>query len=86
MRGTPDVGGIYPLSTSPAEGYNSDPADRTGKVVITHVNGLHVMLDDNSDGYSLVAKLDEASQFDSHAEASLVAAELIAKATARKAA
>ena len=38
MRGTPDVGGIFPLSVEPAEGYGVDPLIRSGEVVITHTN------------------------------------------------
>lgn len=80
MRGTPDVGGIYPLSTIPVEGYGSDPAERTGKVVITHINGKHIKLTD--EGHEFVEKSHDATQFNDHSEASLAASKLLAKAAA----
>lgn len=80
MRGTPDVGGIFPLSTVPIEGYSSSPEERTGKIVITHVNGKFIKSTD--DGHTLVEKAHEATQFNDHAEASKAAAEFIAKARA----
>jgi hypothetical protein len=78
MRGTPDVGGIYPLSTIPVEGYGASPEERTGKIVITHVNGKFIKSTD--DGHTFVEKAHEATQYNDHAEASLAAAKLIAKA------
>lgn len=81
MRGTPDVGGIYPLSTVPLEGYSAAPQERTGKVVIQHVNGSFVKV--TEDGHELVEKAIDADQFNDHAAASLAAAEVIAKAQAK---
>ncbi len=80
MRGTPDVGGIYPLSTIPVEGYNSPPEERTGKVVITHINGKFVKI--NEGGHAFVEKAHDATQFNDHSEASLAAANLLEKAAA----
>jgi hypothetical protein len=80
MRGTPDVGGIFPLSTVPVEGYGSDPVERTGKVVITHVNGKFVKLNDG--GHAFVENAIDATQFNDHSEASLAAANLLEKAAA----
>lgn len=81
MRGTPDVGGIYPLSTVPVEGYGVSPEERTGKIVITHVNGKFIK--GTEDGHEFVEKAHEATQYNDHAEASLAAAKLIAKAQAK---
>lgn len=81
MRGTPDVGGIYPLSTVCLEGWNSSPEERTGKIVITHVNGKFIKSTD--DGHTFVEKAIDADQFNDHAEASKAAAEFIAKAQAK---
>ena len=75
MRGTSDVGGIYPLSTEPAEGYGTDPASRKGRVVITHTNGKFIRLTDN--GHAFVEHRADASQFDDHAVASLAAGKLL---------
>ena len=83
MRGTPDVGGIYPLSTQPVEGYGSDPATRTGKIVIAHINGKFVKT--TEDGYELVEEAHQGDQFNDHAEASFAAAKLIEKAQAKAA-
>jgi hypothetical protein len=76
MRGTPDVGGIYPLSTIPVEGYSTSPAERTGKIVITHVNGKFIKVKPEG-GHEFVEKAIDASQFNDHAEASLAAAEVL---------
>jgi len=73
--------GIYPLSTRPAEGYGSDPATRTGKIVITHTNHKFIKVTD--DGYEFVADAKDATQFDSHADASIKAGKLIAEAQAK---
>ena len=81
MRGTPDVGGIYPLSTVPVEGYGASPEERTGKIVITHVNGKFIK--GTEDGHEFVEKAIDADQFNDHAEASKAAAEFIAKAQAK---
>lgn len=67
--------GIYPLSTVPAEGYGSDPLTRSGKVILSHVNGKHVKLD--GEGYVLVEDRKDATKFDDHALASTAAAKLI---------
>ena len=80
MRGTPDVGGIYPLSTIPVEGYGSDPVERTGKVVITHTNGKFIKL--NEGGHAFVEDAYNATQFNDHSEASIAAARLLEKAAA----
>ena len=71
--------GIYPLSTIPVEGYNSDPSERTGKIVITHVNGKFIKVKDDG-GHEFVKKAHEATQYNDHAEASLAAAKLLAHA------
>lgn len=81
MRGTPDVGGIYPLSTIPVEGYGAPPEERTGKIVITHVNGKFIKGTD--DGHEFVENAYDADQYADHAEASKAAAEFIAKAQAK---
>ena len=81
MRGTPDVGGIYPLSTVCLEGWNSPPEERTGKIVITHVNGKFIK--GTEDGHEFVEKAYDADQYADHAEASKAAAEFIAKAQAK---
>lgn len=83
MRGTPDVGGIYPLSTIPVEGYGTSPEERTGKIVITHVNGKFIKGTD--DGHTFVENAYDADQYADHAEASKAAAEFIAKAQAKAA-
>lgn len=74
--------GIYPLSTRPAEGYGSDPATRSGKVVITHTNHKFIKVTD--DGYEFVADAKDATQFDDHAEASIKAGKLIEHARANR--
>ena len=81
MRGTPDVGGIYPLSTIPVEGYGASPEERTGKIVITHVNGKFIK--GTEDGHEFVENAYDADQYADHAEASKAAAEFIAKAQAK---
>ena len=75
MRGTPDVGGIFPLSVEPAEGYGSDPLTRSGEVVITHTNRKFIKLDKH--GHTFVAGRSDATRFDNYSRASLVAADLI---------
>lgn len=81
MRGTPDVGGIYPLSTIPVEGYSASPEERTGKIVIAHINGKFIK--GTEDGHEFVEKATDADQFNDHAEAAKAAAEFIAKAQAK---
>lgn len=76
--------GIYPLSTLPVENWGSDPSERTGKVVIGHINGKFIKATD--DGHEFVEKAVDATQYNDHAEASLAAAKLIAKAQAKAAA
>jgi predicted DNA-binding WGR domain protein len=75
MRGTPDVGGIFPLSVEPAEGYGVDPLTRSGKTVITHTNRKFIQVLD--DGHRFVSDRKEATHFDNYAQASLTAANLI---------
>ena len=75
MRGTSDVGGIYPLSVEPAEGYGSDPATRSGQVVITHTNRKFIKIVES--GHVFVEDRKDASCFDNYSRASLVAADLI---------
>ena len=75
MRGTPDVGGIFPLSVEPAEGYGVDPLTRSGEVVITHTNRKFIQVLD--DGHRFVSDRKEATRFDNLSRASLVAADLI---------
>lgn len=67
--------GIYPLSAVPAEGYGSDPITRSGKVILSHVNGKHVKLEPA--GYSLVEDRTDATKFDDHSVASIAAGKLI---------
>lgn len=80
MNGHFETNGIYPLSTQPAEGYGSDPLARGGKVIISHVNGKHLQLNDSEQGYTLVESREGATKFDDHSIASLEAAKLITKA------
>ena len=83
MNGHFETSGIYPLSTIPVEGYGASPEERTGKIVITHVNGKFIKSTD--DGHTFVEKATDADQFNDHAEASKAAAEFIAKAQAKAA-
>ena len=39
MHAKPEFGGTYPLSPEPLEGYGSAPEDRSGKHIISHING-----------------------------------------------
>ena len=79
MNGHFETGGIYPLSTEPAEGYGSDPLTRTGKVILTNaLNGKFVVV--TADGYEHTIVRADATKFDNHAEASLKAAKLVAEA------
>lgn len=39
MHAKPEFGGTYPLSPEPLEGYGSTPKDRSGKYIISHING-----------------------------------------------
>ena len=80
MNGHFEQSGIYPLSTQPAEGYGTDPLTREGKVIISHINGKHLQLNDSEQGYTLVESRESATKFDDHSIASLEAAKLIAKA------
>ena len=74
----------YPLSSEPAEGYGSDPVGRNGKVILTNaLNGKHIIVTEG--GYRFTADRKEATQFDSHAEAAVKAAELVAGAKAKQA-
>lgn len=75
MRGTPDVGGIFPLSVEPAEGYGVDPLTRSGKTVITHTNRKFIQVLDN--GHRFVSDRSKATLFDNYTLASLAAADLI---------
>lgn len=73
----------YPLSSQPAEGYGSDPAERSGNVILTNaLNGKHVRLTET--GFEHVADRKDATQFGNHAEAALKAAELVANSKARQ--
>jgi hypothetical protein len=60
MNGHFETSGIYPLSTIPVEGYGSSPAERTGKIVITHVNGKFIKVKPEG-GHEFVEKAVEAS-------------------------
>ena len=74
----------YPLSSQPAEGYGSDPAERSGKVILSNtLNGKHIIVTEH--GYSFTADRKEATQFDSFAEADLKAAELVSAAKTKQA-
>lgn len=81
MNGHFETGGIYPLSTVPAEGYGSDPLSRSGKVILSHVNGKHVKFE--NDGFSLIDDREDASKFADHSAASIAAANLIEKIKAK---
>lgn len=81
MNGHFETNGIYPLSTIPVEGYNSDPSERTGKVVITHVNGKFIKVKEGG-GHEFVEKAVDSTQYNSHAEASIAAAKLLEHAKA----
>lgn len=70
--------GTYPLSSVPAEGYGSDPLTRSGKVILSHINGRYIKLD--GDGYMLVEERGEATKFDDHSSASLAAGRLVDRA------
>ena len=78
-----ETNGIYPLSTVPAEGYGSDPLTRSGDVILSHVNGKHVKLNNDANvvvegnGYVLVADRKDATKFENHSCASLAASKLI---------
>lgn len=39
MHAKPEFGGTYPLSPEPLEGYGNSPKDRSGKYIISHING-----------------------------------------------
>lgn len=80
MNGHFETNGIYPLSTQPAEGYGSDPTTRKGKVILGHVNGKFVKLDDTEAGHTIVVNRAEATQFEDDTVASLEAAKLLTKA------
>lgn len=75
MNGRFETSGIYPLSVEPAEGYGSDPATRSGQVVITHTNRKFIKIVEG--GHSFVEDRKDASRFDNYSRASLVAADLI---------
>jgi len=78
------AGSTYPLSSEPAEGYGSNPVGRNGKVILTNaLNGKHIIV--TEDGYRFTADRKAATQFDSHAEAAIKAAELVSAAKARQA-
>lgn len=73
MNGHFETSGIYPLTTIPLEGYNGDPSERSGKVVIAHTNGKFLKVKSEG-GHEFVSKATEATQYDNHTEASLAAA------------
>lgn len=75
MNGRFETSGIYPLSVEPAEGYGSDPATRSGQVVITHTNRKFIKVVEG--GHVFVEDRKDASRFDNYSRASLVAADLI---------
>ena len=77
MNGHFETSGIYPLSTEPAEGYNGDPLERSGKVVITHTNRKFVKLNESAQGYEFVESRTDATQFADYSEASLAATKMI---------
>jgi len=78
------AGSTYPLSSEPAEGYGSDPVGRNGKVILTNaLNGKHVIVTEH--GCNFTADRKEATQFDSHAEAAIKAAELVSATKAKQA-
>jgi len=69
------------LSVTPAEGYGSDPLTRTGKQILSHVNGKHVRIDDAEAGtFTLVAERKDATRFDNLNVASADAYTLVTKA------
>ena len=65
----------------PPRAYGASPEERTGKIVITHVNGKFIK--GTEDGHEFVENAYDADQYNDHAEASLAAAKLIAKAQAK---
>ena len=76
MNGHFETNGIYPLSTIPLEGYGSDPATRSGKVVITHLNRKFIKVLPEG-GHELVEKASDATSYDNHADASLAAVKVL---------
>ena len=72
---------LQPETLALHAGYSSDPTERTGKIVITHVNGKFIR--GTEDGHEFVENAYDADQFNDHAEASKAAAEFIAKAQAK---
>ncbi len=83
MNGHFESNGIYPLSVTPAEGYGTDPLTRTGKQIISHVDGRHVRVDDAEVGiFTLVDDRKDASRFDDINVASAAALDLITKVRA----
>ena len=86
MNGHFVTNGIYPLSVTPAEGYGSDPLTRTGKQILSHVNGKHVRVDDAEAGtFTLVEDRKDATRFDDLNVASTSALDLITKARTKHA-
>lgn len=85
MNGKFEQSGTYPLTSCPFEGWASETATRSGKVVIGHVDGKRfIQVVDAEPGFLFVTDRIKATQFDDHAAASLKAAELIKAAVAER--
>lgn len=85
MNGKFEQSGTYPLSTVPYEGYGVSSEERSGKVVICHVDGKRfIQVVDAAPGFLFVTDRIKATQFDDHATASLKAAELIKAAVVER--
>ena len=70
------------MSVTPAEGYGTDPLTRTGKQIISHVNGKHVRIDNGVAGTFTLVDREAATRFDDINVASAAALDLITKVRA----
>jgi len=76
MHAKPEFGSTYPLSPEPLEDYGSTPKDRSGKYIISHINGGFV----KQGQVELVSDRKDATVYPDASAAAIAAGKIVSAA------